>query len=70
MARTGTDLALLVGALTIATVLAELLGAPNMGTALTFGTLAFTAALLWVLVPHDGAETRARERTSGASRSR
>ena len=50
MARSAADLALLAAALTAGTVVAELLGAANMGIALTFGTLAFTCALLWTLL--------------------
>ena len=38
-----------------ATALAELLGAVNMGTALTFGELAFAATLIWVLLRPSGA---------------
>ena len=53
MDRSPTDLVLLAGALVLTTALAELLGAANMGTALTFGTLAFTGALLWVVL-RDG----------------
>jgi hypothetical protein len=43
------DLLLMLGAAAAATVLAALLGAANLGTALTFGQLAFAAALVWVL---------------------
>ncbi|MEA2268580.1 MAG: hypothetical protein QOC64_1190 [Solirubrobacteraceae bacterium] len=43
------DLLILVGALAAATALAAALGASNLGTALTFGQLAFAAAVLWVL---------------------
>jgi hypothetical protein len=39
-------------ALVGATGVAELLGAANMGIALSFGTLFFTAALLAVLLRH------------------
>jgi hypothetical protein len=44
------DLALLLGALAAGTLVAELGGATNLGTALTFGVLAFTAALAYVLL--------------------
>jgi hypothetical protein len=45
-----TDLFLLVAAFASATALAALLGAKNFGTALTFGQIAFAAALAWVLL--------------------
>lgn len=45
-----TDLFLLVAAFATATALATLLGAKNFGTALTFGQIAFAAALAWVLL--------------------
>jgi hypothetical protein len=44
------DLALIIGIAILATVIAELLGAINTGTALTFGQIAFAGALLWVLL--------------------
>ncbi len=50
MSRTASDLGLLALAFAGATALAELLGAANMGTALTFGELTFAATLLWVLL--------------------
>ena len=50
MSRTATDLLTLAGAFAAATGLAALLGAANFGTALTFGELAFTAALMWILL--------------------
>ena len=50
MSRTAVDAGLLAGAVFVATALAELLGAANMGIALSFGQLAFTATLLWVLL--------------------
>ena len=45
-----TDLFLLVAAFASATAVAALLGAKNLGTALTFGQIAFAAALAWVLL--------------------
>jgi hypothetical protein len=42
-------LALLIGAFAVATLVAELAGATNLGTALTFGQMAFAAALVWLL---------------------
>lgn len=50
MNRTTTDLALLAVVFAGTTALAALLGAANFGTALTFGELAFTGALMWVLL--------------------
>ena len=44
------DLTALVVAFAAATLVAELLGATNLGTALTFGTMAFAAVLVFVLV--------------------
>ena len=46
----GRDLAICVGALVVVTLLAELLGAENLGTALTFGTIAFMAAVVAVIL--------------------
>ena len=50
MARTVRDISLLVGVFVGVTVIAELFGAANMGTAMTFGELAFAGALLWVML--------------------
>jgi hypothetical protein len=50
MSRTAVDLGLFAAAFLAATGIAELLGAANMGTALTFGQLAFAATLMWVLL--------------------
>ncbi|MGH2987224.1 MAG: hypothetical protein ACRDLO_11145 [Solirubrobacterales bacterium] len=50
MSRTASDLGLFAVAFLAATGFAELLGAANMGTALTFGQLAFAATLIWVLL--------------------
>jgi uncharacterized membrane protein (DUF485 family) len=44
------DLAALLAAFVLATLVAELLGATNFGTALTFGQIAFAAVLVFVLV--------------------
>jgi uncharacterized membrane protein (DUF485 family) len=44
------DLALMLGAFATGTLLAELLGAVNTGTALTFGQIAFAATLVFVLL--------------------
>ena len=45
-----TELVLMLGAFALATVVATLLGAANLGTALTFGQLAFAAVLVWLLL--------------------
>jgi hypothetical protein len=44
------NLTLMLGAFALGTLLAELLGATNLGTALTFGQLAFAATVVWVIV--------------------
>jgi hypothetical protein len=44
------ELLLLLGAFFGATLLAELLGAVNTGTALTFGQLGVAAAFTWIVV--------------------
>jgi hypothetical protein len=44
------DLALMAGAFVGATLLAEALGAVNLGTALSFGQIAFALALVYVMV--------------------
>jgi hypothetical protein len=44
------DLGIVVAAAIVGTLVAALLGAANLGTALTFGQIAFAAALVWVLL--------------------
>ncbi len=44
------NLALILGAFVLATLIAEIAGATNLGTALTFGQIAFAGALVFVLV--------------------
>jgi hypothetical protein len=44
------DLAILVGAFVAATVVAELAGAANLGTAMSFGQIAFTLAAVFVVL--------------------
>ena len=44
------DLAVILGAFVVVTLVAEIAGATNFGTALTFGTMAFAATLVFVLV--------------------
>jgi hypothetical protein len=41
--------ALLVAVFAVVTLVAELAGAANLGTALTFGQMAFAAMLVWLL---------------------
>jgi hypothetical protein len=50
--RRGTliDLALMVGAFVVTTVVAELAGAPNLGTSMSFGQIAFALAAVYVVV--------------------
>jgi hypothetical protein len=43
-------LLIVLGAFVAATLVAELLGAANLGTAATFGQLAFLAALVYLMV--------------------
>jgi hypothetical protein len=44
------DLAIMVGAFVAASLLAGLLGAINLGTALAFGQIAFAAATVFVIL--------------------
>jgi hypothetical protein len=44
------DLALMLGALVAATLVADLAGAPNLGTALSFGQIALALAAVFVLL--------------------
>jgi hypothetical protein len=44
------DLAILAASFVLATLVAELFGAANLGTALAFGQIAFAGALVWVLL--------------------
>ena len=44
------DLALMLGAFVLATVVAELAGAANLGTAMSFGQIAFALAVVYVVV--------------------
>jgi hypothetical protein len=44
------DLAVILAAFILATLIAEIAGATNFGTALTFGQMAFAGALVLVLV--------------------
>ncbi|WP_022929095.1 hypothetical protein [Patulibacter americanus] len=44
------NLAIVAGAFVVSTLIAELAGAANLGTALSFGQIGFAIALVWVLV--------------------
>lgn len=44
------QLGVLIAAFAAGTLLALLLGAANLGTAMAFGQLAFAAVLVWVLL--------------------
>ena len=44
------DLALIVGAFVAATVVAELAGAANLGTAMSFGQIALVLAAVYVVL--------------------
>jgi hypothetical protein len=44
------ELLALLAVFAVVTAIAALLGAANFGTALTFGQIAFAAALVWVLL--------------------
>ncbi|HEX3519604.1 MAG TPA: hypothetical protein VHT29_11290 [Solirubrobacteraceae bacterium] len=44
------DLLTMVGAFVLASALAGALGAPNLGTALAFGQMAFAASAVYVLL--------------------
>jgi hypothetical protein len=48
--RVLTDLAIMLGAFGLATGVAEAAGAENLGTALSFGQIAFALAAFYVLV--------------------
>jgi hypothetical protein len=48
--RLRAQLAVALGALALGTLVAEVLGAANLGTALSFGQIAFALALAWLLV--------------------
>lgn len=50
MSAVARDAAIVVAAFVVATGLAALLGATNLGTALTFGQIAFMAAVVVVAV--------------------
>jgi len=50
-ARTAlADLAIMLGAMALATLLAEAAGAANLGTALSFGQIGFGLAAVYVLL--------------------
>ena len=47
------DLLILVATFAVVSAIAGLLGAANLGTALTFGTIAFAAVLVGLLLKRD-----------------
>ncbi len=44
------DVSIVLGAFVVVSALAGLVGAPNLGTALSFGQIGFALALVYVLV--------------------
>ncbi len=46
------DLLILFGAFVLVSAIAGLLGAANLGTALSFGQMAFAASAVYVLIKH------------------
>jgi hypothetical protein len=50
MPRVARDLLMILGAFVVATLLAEALGASNLGTALAFGQMALAATTVYVLL--------------------
>ena len=44
------DLALMAGAFVVVTLVAELAGAANLGTSMSFGQIAFAIVAVWVVV--------------------
>ena len=44
------DLAIMLGALALFSVVAQIAGAPNLGTALSFGQIGFALAAVYVLL--------------------
>ena len=48
--RIAIDLAIIVGAFVLCTVVAELAGAANLGTALALGTIGFALAVVFVML--------------------
>jgi hypothetical protein len=47
------NVAIVLGAFALASAVAGLLGAANLGTALAFGQMGFAAALVYVLLRRD-----------------
>lgn len=44
------DLAFMLGAFVVVTVVAQLAGAANLGTAMSFGQIAFAIVAVWVVL--------------------
>ncbi len=53
--RLATDLLIVIGAFVAVTLVAQVAGAPNLGTAMTFGQLASAGALVAVIVKRPNA---------------
>ena len=51
--RLARDVGLLIAVLVVVTLIAELAGATNFGTALTFGVIAFMAAVVALILLRD-----------------
>ena len=58
--------AMLAAVLAAVTGLAELFGAANLGVALGIGTIAFSIALMYLMLDARGARTPPRARTGGS----
>lgn len=67
--RLALQLAVVLGAGAAVTLLAVVAGAPNLGTALTFGQIAFAVALIVVLLRSSG-ESAAQHDGSRATQPR
>ena len=52
MPRVARDLLTILGAFIVASLLAEALGASNLGTALAFGQMAVAATTVYVILKH------------------
>ena len=62
------DGAIAIGALVLVTLLAELLGATNLGTALTFGAIAFMLAIVTTILLRRDERLPAREDPAAGAR--
>jgi uncharacterized membrane protein (DUF485 family) len=62
------DTAIVLAAFVLGTVVAELAGAANLGTALGVGQLVFAIVLVWVLIVPGRAERQAGDTGTGGGR--